>query len=334
MKNSIYTLKFLVLALSISFLTSCKKDTVAFPTQSSAGGTTADFVYGTPSMPVIKDADGILAAVDVHNYRIVTISPFQKEYQYGMAEFTNATGNYTSLTSGGFVTVDTSKLTASNAFLYQSYPTTYSLNLSSNVSWNVSGAGSVPAMTYTLVNGNPVSTLFSDPTSGVSYWKDEWIPTYPKTLHKPLPVVPVPPAVTPPAPNHTDTLRWKHDVHVYDSLDVYYVIYHNDSLRFKTDSLWNETPFAKIPVKHYVANTDTVIFTWHDNSGFNYTRKTPATDSLANFKPNDFLGYPATNLDSDFKMEMNLVNYNSVISGGKKYYYIRMGSYIKYWRTK
>ncbi len=334
MKNSIYTVKFLVLAVSVSFLASCKKDTVAFPKQTLSNGTTGDYIYGTPSLPVIKDADGILAAIHVHNYRILTISPFEKEFQYGIAAFTNTSGNFTSLTSGGSVTVDTSNLTPSLAFLYQSYPTTYSLNFSSNVSWNVTGAGSVPAMTYTLVNGNPSYSAFANSAaSGFSYWKDEWVPTYPKILNKPLPVVPKPAAAAPPMPNHADTLRWKHDVKVHDSLNVYYLVYHTDSLKFKTDSLYNETPFAKIPIKLFSTNTDTAIISWHDNAGFNYTRKAPGTDTLVKFKPNDFLGYPAFSQEADFKMEINLVNYNMVTSGGKKYYYIRMGSYVKYWRT-
>jgi len=276
-----------VLALSLALVaTSCKKDTGEFPAASTGGGTTADFVYGPPTLPSIADADGILAAVDAHNYRIVTISPFEKQYQYGMAAFTNTTGNFTSLTGGGAVTVDTSNLTASSAMMYQSYPITYSLNFASNVTWNVTGAGSVPAMTYTVTSAIPAWTIFSNPASNISYWKDEWIPVYPKTV------------VT------------------------------------TADSIFNATPFATIPIKDYVSNADTVIITWHDNVGFSYTRKVPATDSITVFKPNDFAGYQVYSQDSDLKLEINLVSYNSVISGGKKYYFIRMGSYIKYWRTQ
>jgi len=275
-----------VLALSLALLsTSCKKDTGEFPKAPSGGGTTGDFVYGSPTLPAIADADGILSATDVHNYRISTISPFERQYQYGMAAFTNTTGNFTSLTSGGSVTVDTSNLTASSALMYQSYPTTYSLSFASNVTWNVTGAGSVPAMTYTVTSAMPSWTLFSNPASNISYWKDEWIPVYPKTGGT------------------------------------------------TADSIFNATAFATIPIKDYVSNADTVIITWHDNAGFKYTRKVPATDSITVFRPNDFAGYQVY-AQADLKMEINLVSYNSVIAGGKKYYFIRMGSYIKYWRTE
>jgi len=313
------------LALSLALVaTSCKKDTGEFPTQTSAGGSTANFVYDAPTLPPINDADGILAAVDMHNYHIITISPYQKHFQYGLAAFTNTTGNFSSLTSGGTVTVDTSILTPSSAMLYQSYPTTYSLNFGSNVSWNVTGAGSVPPMTYTLTNPNPTYSLFPNQSSTsptqyyTSYWKDEWVPVYPKPLVKPLPVITAPDTSNP----------------QYDSLNVVYIKYKSDSLKFKVDSLWNETPYTSIPIQDYIANADTVFITWYDNTGFKFIRKAPATDSITSFKPNDFLGYPNYSTASDFKMEINCVSYNSVLAGGKKYYYIRMSSWVKYWRTK
>lgn len=276
-----------VLTIALGLMaTSCKKDEGEFPTKTAAGGYTADFAYEAPTLPTILDADGILAAVDAHNYRIVTLSPFEKQFQYGMAAFTNTTGNFSSLTSGGSVTVDTSALTPNSSMLYQSYPTTYSLNFSgSNIAWSVSGAGTVPAMTYTNTGALPVFTLFSNTAANTSYWKDEWVPEYP---------VPV-----------------------------------NTS----ADSIANATPFFSMPIKGYVANTDTVIIGWHDDAGFSFFKKFAATDSLALITPNELSGYQVYNQGQNLIMEINLVNYNSTSSGGKKYYFIRQTSYMKYWRT-
>lgn len=297
-----------VLALSVALLaTSCKKDTEAFPTVTPAGGYTADFAYETPTLPSIKDADAILAAVHVHNYRIVTISPVEKEFQYGLAAFTNTTGNFSSLTSGGALVVDTSSLTANSAGLYQSYPTTYSLNFGSTVYWSVGGAGSFPAATNTITTGLPNYTLFSNMTSNISYWKDDWVPQYPRTLNKPLPVI---------LPNQTG-----------------YATYKADSLKYIIDSTYNATDYIAIPIKGYVANTDTVAIYWHDVAGFKFEKKFAATDSLATFKPNDFTGYPIYSQASDFIMEINLLNYTPQVSS-KKLYYIRLSSYMKYWRTE
>src|ERR1700745_3307473 len=112
MKKLIYTGKFLTI-LSLAVLTSCKKDSkVDFPKQSLSSGNQADFVYRTPEIPNIADADGILTAVHAHNYWIISKdSPFEKEYQYGMAKFTNTTGNFSVLADADSVMVDTSNLT-------------------------------------------------------------------------------------------------------------------------------------------------------------------------------------------------------------------------------
>lgn len=289
MKMKSTTVKLGLFALTVAVLGSCKKDTEAFPTPTSAGGTTKDFVYGKPSLPSIKDADGILAAVHVHNYRIITVSPVEKEYQYGMAAFTNTTGNFSVLTDGGAVTVDTSALTKGSDLSYQSYPTTYSLNFSSPATWSVGGAGSVPAMTYTSSNGNPSWDVFKLNPLLVSYWKDDWVPTYPKTL---------------------------------------------TSSSTHNDSVFNVTPFVSIPIKNYVSNCDSVVITWHDNQGFRFEKKFAATDSLATITPNELAGYPVFSYVGDFQMEINAVNYTSQVIGGKKYYFIRMGSYVKYWRSE
>lgn len=319
--------KISLLAVSLSlFVASCKKDTGEFPNQSSGGGTTKDFVYGTATLPSIKDADGIVAAADVRNYRTLVISPFEKRFQYGLAAFTNTTGDFSSLVTAGAITVDTSALTASSTGLYQSYPTTYSLNFAStNIGWNVTGSGSVAAMTYNLTNPIPTYSLFPSSTGGTyftSYWKDDWVPTYSRPLSKPAQIFP------------PDSL-WCDTVPTVkcDSAEKAYIKYIADSTKFLLDSTWNETIYMKIPVVGYSANGDSAILKWHDNAGFSFEKKFAATDSIR-VKPNDFLGYPSYQQDADFQMEISLVKYNSVMVGVKKYYYIRMTSFVKYWRLE
>ncbi len=303
--------KLSLLAVSLSlFVASCKKDTGEFPKQSSGGGNTQDFVYGTATLPSIADADGIIAAADVHNYRTLVISPFEKRYQYGLAAFTNTTGNFSALTSGGAVTVDTSALTAQSSGLYQSYPTTYSLNFASANSWNITGSGSVPAMTYTLTNPIPTYSLFPASTGGsyyVSFWKDDWIPAQPRKTPKPLPVIP---------PGGTG-----------------YATYKTDSIKFINDSIYDFVPYIKIPVTGYSANADSAVVKWHDNAGFYFEKRYAATDSIK-VRRIDFDGYPSYQQDADFQMEISVVKYNSIMVGVKKYYYLRMKSFVRYYRLE
>lgn len=295
----------LTLCLGLAVVSCKKKDTTEFPTQTSAGGTDGDFVYTSPTLPSISDADGILAAVDAHNYRIVVVSPFEKQYQYGVAAFTNSTGNFSMLTSGGNVTIDNMALTAGSSMLYQSHATTYSIGLDGTNTWSVSGDGSVPAMNYADTSDLPKWTLFSShPT--VSYWKDEWVPVYPRKLEYPQPVAPG---------------------------AAGYAQYQADSTKYVTDSIWNATDYMEIPLQGYVSGADSVAVHWHDDAGFKYEKKFAASDSLATFKPNDFKNMQTFSSTSDFMMEVNLIKYTAVIPG-KKYYYLKMASHMKYWRTE
>lgn len=340
----------LTLALGL-LVTSCKKDTGVFPKQTNAGGSIANFQYEPPTLPTIADASGIIAAVDMHNYHIITISPFEKQFQYGMAAFTNTPGNFSMLTSGGSVTVDTSVLTPSSTMLYQSYPTTYSLNFDLSNAWSVTGAGLVPAMNYTMAAGTaPTFSVFSNPASGVSYWRDDWVPTPPRTrknldaneadtlwrYHHCRRWYYPKKAVVPPQPNHTDSLRWQNDVVWFNDSLALYNSCKDDSLKNAGDSLWNLTAFMKIPIVGFVGNTDTVIVRWHDDVGYKYEKKfSAATDTFALFTPNDFKNNTSYSLSDNFKMEINLIKYlNTITSGSQKYYFVRMRSHVKYWRTK
>ncbi len=309
MKKLIYTGKILII-LSLVILQSCKKDSkVDFPKQASSNGTFPDFSYRTPTISNISDADGILLAVQAHNYHIVTISPVEQDYEYGMAQFTNSNGNFSSLTDADSVWVNSTNCDKSTSFSYLSSALTYSLGFSGNISWKVKGAGAVPGMTFSTSGGNP--------TYGYSFakWDVAWIPIYPRTLIAPTPVIL-------PIATHADTLRWLHDI----------VLFKNDSVTHRTDSIYNLTTQYTIPIRNYVANADTVVIVMNDGLGFNYERKVLATDSLAYFSPNSFSGFPGFSL-SALTIQVNLLKYNSTIIGTKKYYFIKMGSYIKYLKT-
>lgn len=356
MKKLIYTGKILTI-IALVALTSCKKDTkVPFPTQSTSNGVTGDFVPGTPTIPFFGDADGILASIHVHNYHMVAISPVEQESQYGMAMFTNTTGNFASLTDADSVRLNNVNCVKSSSFSYLSDITTYSIGLGGTVTWNVKGAGMVPPISnYTFAAGDPTYTPFSVTSSSPSYWNDGWLPTFPRTLtvvtRKPTTGVPPPNPPTPthtdsvlywgithPQPNHTDSLRWKNDSTTFNTA---LANYNKTKAQRASDSTYNLTPYASIPFStttgtvttHYVTNADTVIFIFNDGAGFSYTKKIAATDSVANFRPNDFIGYPNYSL-TNFTMQINLVKYYPVMVGTKKYYFLKMGSYVRYWRTQ
>ena len=293
MKKLINTGKFLAI-LSLVILQSCKKDSkVDFPTQTPAGGNYADFTYNTPTIPSIADADAILAAVHVHNYRIVTKSPVEKEYQYGMAFFANTTGNFSSLVAADSVSVDTAKLVMGSDNSYISNTSTYSLNFSGTNTWKVKGIGSVSAATYTDVSADPTFTYFTSATP--KYWDDSWVPLSAKD------------SIT--NPTTAADLAANIQTRIYN---------------FKIN--------YTIPIKAYASNADTVFIIFNDGAGYNYQRKVAATDSIATFKPMDFWGMSGYSL-SNLTMQINAVKYHNAVAGTKKNYYLKVGSYIKYWKV-
>ena len=282
MKKLIYNGKFLTI-ISLALLTGCKKDSkVEFPKQTTSNGTTADFVYRTPTIPTFSDADGVIAAVRTSNYRIITISPVEKEFEYGIAKFTNATGNFSVLTSADSVFMNGSNIDEGSDNSYLSNTSVFTLGFTWPTTYfKVKGAGTVPAMSYTMNTGVPAHSLFSN--TATNYWNDSWVPTYPKN----------------PAVNHSD-------------------------------SVFNITPFAVIPIKNYVTNADSVIIIFNDGANFNFTKKAPATDSIITIIPNELAGYPSYST-TNLTLQINVIKYNTTTVGTKKYYYLRMASYIKYW---
>jgi hypothetical protein len=135
-------------------------------------------------------------------------------------------------------------------------------------------------------------------------------------------------AITPPQPNHLDSVRWEGDSSTFKAaLDAYKI----SLAKHIADSTYNVTPFAVIPIKNYIVNADSVYIIFNDGANFNFVRKVAATDSLCLLIPNDFgnvLSYSLSNLT----LQINAIKYSSAIISSKKYYFLRMASYIKYWK--
>lgn len=163
-KHSILkTFAFAIFCFSI-FITSCKKETVTPTTPTST----------TPTTPTPGDADGVLAAVrtkiSVNTPVIGTVS-----YDIGLAvaAFGSTSANFAAgtFTDAGAITSNTKTLTkqSNNAYIYQLGTTDYEgIDYSSNVSWTVAGAGSIPAITKNLGNVFPT---FPTITSGTTITK-------------------------------------------------------------------------------------------------------------------------------------------------------------------
>jgi hypothetical protein len=147
-RNNIFKTSLLVIISLSTFIISCKKETIT-PTPTTAT---------TPTTPTPGDADGVLAAVrtkiSVTNPVIGTVS-----YDVGtaVALFGSTPANFVAgtFTDAGTVTSNTKTLTkqSNNSYAYQFGATDLEgIDYSSNVSWNVTGAGSIPAITKNLGN--------------------------------------------------------------------------------------------------------------------------------------------------------------------------------------
>lgn len=317
MKKIFYTAGILA-TLSLTLFTSCKKDKEVFPTKSQENGNYTEFSYSTPYFPTISDADGILIAVQVSDEKTVVVSPFVNMYEYGMAKFPASTGNFSSLVDAGTVSVNDSNLVKSSDNSYLSSATTFSLNFGNTVAWNVTGNGANPAMSNTLTGSNPSYTY------AINNWDSKWIPIYPRTLY----AVPSRPAYTHlnSTSTHADTLA-----HNADITDI--TTFLTDSTTHTKDSVYNATVQYSIPISRYTSNADTVYVVIRDGSGFSYVRKmvpTLASDSVANFKPNDFAGYASFD-QTTLNLQVNAIKYSSTMVGTRKYYYLKMNANIKYY---
>ncbi len=321
MKKIFYTAGVLA-TLSVTLFTSCKKDKEVFPTKTQSNGNFTEFSYTTPFFPTISDADGILIAAQVSNEKTVVVSPFVNMYEYGMAKFTNTTGNFSNLADAGNVSVNDSLLVKAADASYLSTISTYSLNFNNTIKWNVSGNGSVPTISnYFLPAGsNPTYT------NSINNWDSKWIPIFPRILY----AVPNRPAYTHlnSTSTHTDTVG-----HMADIININAFL--SDSTTHNKDSTYNATNQYAIPITRFTSNADTVYIAMLDGSGFSYIRKmVPAnvSDSAANFKPNDFAGYPSFDIKT-FNLQVNAIKYNSSVINSKKYYFLKMDANIKYYQA-
>lgn len=316
MKKLYYAASLLALA-SLSLLTGCKKDTTPFPTNPQSNGVYPDLAYTTPWFPTLADADGIFISAQVTDEKTVIISAFTNMYEYGMAKVASSTGNFNSLADGGIITLNDSILVKSTALSYLSSISNYTLGLSSSAIWNMAGSGSVASFTYTATKNNPT---YSDTAAN---WDSKWTPIYPRTLYS----LPTRPTITHLGPNSTNA-----DSVYYTANTSTILTYLSDSIGRVTDSTYNVTPQFSIPIKHYTTNADTIFIYMTDNNGFVYKRTCLPTDSIASFKPNDFAGYSSYDLTT-FKLQVNAINYQSVILNSKKYYFLKMASSIKYYQA-
>lgn len=137
MKTTLKTF-FFAGALASLVLTGCKKSNeTTTPTTPTAS---------TPTIQ-IHDGYGALAAVRSVSYTTVAGVTIPMEVNTAVAAFYASTGSST-LVDGGSVTLNSKSLTKSsnNAYSYQNLtdPLTFS-----TITWNVSGSGSVPAISYT-----------------------------------------------------------------------------------------------------------------------------------------------------------------------------------------
>lgn len=310
-----------IATIAMVFL-SCKKDIGPFATKPTSNTVTVMASNNTTTIPYIADADVILAAVQSHNYRIIVVNPVITTYEYGTAQFASATGNFTTLLNADSVWVDTTKLNIPSNFSYISnfgpmYPySTYTLNFTNPITWKIQGLNSIPSGTY--VNTATVDPIYLGNPDGVTHTNNltlpenwtNYTPSYPRTATKPAALSTY--TVNVGHPNKTDSVNFTAALSTYVA-----------------DSSYNVTPLFFFNLKHFVTGADTVFIVLSDGQGFNYVRKALPTDSLANFSPNDFNGYPSFNL-STYTVQLNLVKYQSQVVSGKKYYLLKIGSYIRY----
>ena len=308
MKKIIYVSTVLA-TLSLTLFTGCKKDKEVFPTKPQSNGSSSDFAYITPYFPTVSDADVIFVSAQVHNGKTVVVSPFMNTYEYGIVKAGMSKGNFTSLVSIGGVKLNDSTLYQANNLSYLSNTSTQVLGLSNKAAWQISGANT---FTYTL---NGVC-----PAYGYNFtsWDNKWIPIYPRTLY-----------TVPHRPSNPLTAQ---DSATYPNLSytAALAVYKGDSTTYITDYNYNLTPQYTIPISNFVTNADTVIVTMFDASGFSYIRKIAADSAGIDFRPNTFKGYPSYDI-STFNLQINTIRYQDTTVNSKNYYFLKMGSYIKYY---
>lgn len=145
MKSSVLLKTFITLTFSsVLLLTSCKKS-VLTPTATTT----------TPTTPSPGDADGVLAAVNVSASQTVGGITVPLNIGLGVAAFGSTSANFLAgtYTDAGAIACNSKSLTkqSGNSYIFQpSASAATGIDFASGVSWNVGGAGTIPAFTRTL----------------------------------------------------------------------------------------------------------------------------------------------------------------------------------------
>ena len=126
-------------AMASLLISGCDKAKEAIPETPAPAKTSAPTI-------TVSDGYGALAAVRSVSYTTVSGMTIPLEVNTAVAVFSTSPGGGT-FVDGGTVTLNSKSLTKSsnNAYAYQNFTDPLSFN---TLSWNVSGSGSVPAISY------------------------------------------------------------------------------------------------------------------------------------------------------------------------------------------
>jgi hypothetical protein len=160
MKKTINTLGLLLIAGTF-LVSACKKKDDVLPddptttTTGTTAGTTSTPVAPTAVTPHLNDADGVCIAAILNTSTSIpnTTITVNTEIGSAVASLYSATGG-TVLVDGGTVKANDSTLAKQSNNAYVFTPKSEGISYNSNSRWNISGNGTVPAMSYTA-NGFP-----------------------------------------------------------------------------------------------------------------------------------------------------------------------------------
>lgn len=155
--------KLILLALSISVLAACKKEETPAPTTPAPTPNPNTALY-------FGDADGVLVGIVSITTTSTPIGPFDIEVGLATAFFPSSTGNFTTFSSAGNITVDGSPLTITNGVYTGGVTTTNptGIDWNSSSTWSVSGQnntpqfttqmGTFPGSSWNITSGTPSTT--------------------------------------------------------------------------------------------------------------------------------------------------------------------------------
>ncbi len=155
MKTTIKTLGALFLLLAVT-ITSCKKSDDAAPDDSTPTPTPTQPAAPAPVTSTPSDANGVCVASKINVTTAIPSTTFVVTVTLGSATSSfYSTAGSTTLDDAGTVTSNDSALVkqSNNAYIFTAKSAT-GINYTSSSKWNITGAGSIPAVSYTA-NGFP-----------------------------------------------------------------------------------------------------------------------------------------------------------------------------------